>query len=368
VPRWLVEIDEIEGYAKHARLACDVLEQRLGLDRVDGDLVAITTAAAGVDRAGFSGSPTVPLDPAMPAIDGFRAVLANLADTIVANWEGTIDRLDPEFLHDLRVAVRRTRTIVTQGKKVLPPAVVEQAGERFASLGSLTGPARDLDVYLIEWHSYTEPLGADAMDALEPVRAVLERRRDAAHAALGAAMRSDEAAELMAAWQAWLNEPIGDEAPNVHAERALGNVVAKRLGRVHATLVEDGRRIGPDTAAAEIHDLRKDAKKLRYLLECCASLVPNGPRKAFVRPLKALQDNLGEHQDAEVHIATLRAVAGELHDLGASSDTMIAIGQLTERLDQQRLAARAEFSRRFAAYDSKSTRRALRAALDALEQ
>jgi CHAD domain-containing protein len=310
----------------------------------------------------------VPLDPAMPAIDGFRAVLANLADTIVANWEGTIDRLDPEFLHDLRVAVRRTRTIVTQGKKVLPPAVVEQAGERFASLGSLTGPARDLDVYLIEWHSYTEPLGADAMDALEPVRAVLERRRDAAHAALGAAMRSDEAAELMAAWQAWLNEPIGDEAPNVHAERALGNVVAKRLGRVHATLVEDGRRIGPDTAAAEIHDLRKDAKKLRYLLECFASLVPKGPRKAFVRPLKALQDNLGEHQDAEVHIATLRAVAGELHDLGASSDTMIAIGQLTERLDQQRLAARAEFSRRFAAYDSKSTRRALRAALDALEQ
>ncbi|HWM21894.1 MAG TPA: CHAD domain-containing protein [Ilumatobacteraceae bacterium] len=368
VPRWIVEVDEIEGYAKPARQARDVLGEQLGLERVDGDVLTIAAAGAGVDLAGFSSSPTVPLDPAMPAIDGFRAVLANLADTIVANWQGTIDRVDPEFLHDLRVAVRRTRTIVTQGKRVLPPAVVEQAGERFAALGSLTGPVRDLDVYLIEWQSYTEPLGADAMAALEPVRAVLARRRDEAHAALVAAMRSDAAAELMAAWRAWLNDPAGDEVPNVHADRALGKVVAKRIARVHATLVEDGRRIGPDTAAAEIHDLRKDAKKLRYLLECFASLLPKAPRKAFVRPLKALQDNLGEHQDAEVHIATLRAIAGELHDLGASSDTMLAIGQLSERLDQRRLAARAEFDRRFANYDTKSTRRAMRTALDALEE
>jgi len=366
LPRWMVEVDEIEGYTKRARHARDVLEQ-LGLERVDGDVLTIAAGTTGVDLAGYSPSPTVPLDPAMPAIDGFRAVLANLADTIVANWHGTIDRLDPEFLHDLRVAVRRTRTIVTQGKRVLPPAVVEQARERFAELGSLTGPVRDFDVYLIQWRSYTEPLGAGAMAALEPVRAVVERRRDAAHAALAAAMRSSQAAELMTAWQAWLREPSTDGVPGAHADLALGNVVAKRIARVHDTLLESGRRIRPDTDAARIHDLRKDAKKLRYLLECFASLLPTAPRKAFVRRLKALQDNLGEHQDAEVHIETLRDIAGELHAIGASAETMLAIGQLSERLDQRRLAARAEFARRFAKYDTKSTRRALRAALDELE-
>ena len=113
--------------------------------------------------------------------------------------------------------------------------------------------------------------------------------------------------------------------------------------------------IRPQTPADQVHDLRKDAKKLRYLLECFGSLLPDSPRKAFVRRLKALQDNLGEHQDAEVHVTELRAISRELHQDGASSDTMLAIGQLTERLDERRIVARAEFAERFAAYDTKAT-------------
>jgi hypothetical protein len=79
-----------------------------------------------------------------------------------------------------------------------------------------------------------------------------------------------------------------------------------------------------------------------------------------------LQDNLGEHQDAEVHIAEVRAIATELHRLGTSSATMLAIGQLNERLEQRRAAAHDEFAVRFAGYDTKATRRTLSTALDAL--
>ena len=165
----------------------------------------------------------------MPAIDGFRAVLTNLADTIVANWQGTIDQLDPEFLHDLRVAVRRTRSVLAQGKDVLPPAIVERARERFAWLGALTGPARDLDVYLIEWDSYTGPLGVEVIAALAPVRVLLERRRESAYGALVQAMQSAEAAELMTTWRTWLHEPGMPDHQAGHAGRQLGTVVAKRI-------------------------------------------------------------------------------------------------------------------------------------------
>ena len=65
----------------------------------------------------------------------------------------------------------------------------------------------------------------------------------------------------------------------------------------------------PDTPAEQVHDLRKDAKKLRYLLECFGSLLPKSPRKQFVKRLKALQDNLGEHQDAEVHVAAASGIS-----------------------------------------------------------
>ena len=138
--------------------------------------------------------------------------------------------------------------------------------------------------------------------------------------------------------------------------------------RAHGVLIERGRLIGPDTPAEHLHDLRKDAKKLRYLLECFGSLLPDRPRKRYVKRLKALQDNLGEHQDAEVHVSMLRAISRELHDTGSSPDTMVAIGQLTERLDQQRLAARTEFAERFADYDTPATSRALDAVLDGITQ
>jgi CHAD domain-containing protein len=143
-------------------------------------------------------------------------------------------------------------------------------------------------------------------------------------------------------------------------------VVAKRIARAHSSLVEDGRQIRPDSPAEQVHDLRKDAKKLRYLVECFGSLLPEKPRKRYVRQLKALQENLGEHQDAEVHIEMLQSLTVELDESGTAADTLVAIGQLTERLDQTRITARAEFADRFADYDSPATQRALDAMLEAI--
>ena len=83
---------------------------------MDGDAVDAILAAAGVDRAGRHIEPGIELDPQAPAIEGYRLVLANLDEAIEANRQGTIDDIDPEFLHDLRVAVRRSRSILRHGR------------------------------------------------------------------------------------------------------------------------------------------------------------------------------------------------------------------------------------------------------------
>lgn len=303
----------------------------------------------------------------MPAIDGFRAVLANLADTIVANWQGTIHHLDPEFLHDLRVSVRRTRSILSQGKDVLPPTIVKRARERFSWLGTLTGLARDLDVYLIEWDIYTSSFDAEIIIALEPVHNLLKRRHQSAFAALVQALQSGEATAWMTAWRIWLQNPPQEEAQGVDASGPLGEEVVKNIRDAQANLVEGGRLIRSDTPADQIHSLRKDAKKLRYLLECFGNLLPDAPRKSFVKRLKAFQDNLGEHQDAVVHLAELREISRELHASGETSDTKLAIGRLSELLDQRRIAARTDFVENFVAYDTKATRRAFDTMLDGVK-
>ena len=156
----------------------------LGIEECETDTLTLCAAAAGVDLAGFTASATVPLDRGMAAKDGFRLVLANLATTITANWQGTIDQTDPEFLHDLRIAVRRTRTVLAVSKQVFAAAILDHTRDEFSWLADLTSTPRDLDVYLLEWSNYTDPLGSGVAALLEPVRDLLERRRtDGAHRA-----------------------------------------------------------------------------------------------------------------------------------------------------------------------------------------
>ncbi len=349
-----VEVDAHLGFEKHAKKACAALT-RLGLEQLDHDTLTEAARVAGAHLGGYPGPSDIELDPAMPATDGYRAVLAGLADTIVANWQGTIDETDIEFLHDLRIAVRRTRTVLGEAKKVLPSAVLADARAEFKQLGAVTSPPRDLDVYLEEWSTYTDGLAPETVSALEPVRTLLNERQVAAHQELSDALRDPAAIAFMAAWQRALTDPPTDDDRAAEVDDALVDVVAKRIVAAHTRLVEDGRLIRDDTPAEAVHDLRKDAKKLRYMIECFASLLADGPRKKFVRRLKQLQDNLGVHQDAEVHVATLREIATDLHPRGETPETMVAIGRLTERIDQRRMDARAEFAERFAAYDTDDT-------------
>jgi len=357
----MAEVQAMEGYPKAAERASTLLSS-FGLHRHSTDMLSMLAEHAGVDVRGYAGSPTVALARDEAAFDGFRRVLANLADAMAANWAGTVDDVDSEFLHDLRVAVRRTRSVLSEAKRVLPDDVRAHHRSEFRWLGTVTSPARDLDVYMIEWDGYVGPLGPDVARALRPVIDHIARQRDIQHVALAEALRSARYGQLMTEWRAWLNAGDPEELLR-DARRPLGAVAGRRIAVAQAQLLERGRSIGPESPAEELHELRKDAKRLRYLLECFGGVLSAGPRKAFVQRLKALQDNLGEHQDTEVHSTQLRTFATDLPE--ATPETLVAIGQLTERFELRRQEARGEFARRFAAYDTTATARTLETALRA---
>jgi len=316
-----------------------------------------------VDLGGTRLSPAVEIDRHEPALAAFRRVLANLAATVEANRPGTVADLDSEFLHDLRVAVRRTRSVLAHGRQVLPAEVAAAAREGFGWLGEATSAARDLDVWTIEWDAYTAPLPGRAGRALAPVVEEIGRRRAAAHGELAAVLAGPRYRELLAWWRAWLDGPPVDPGGPKGAAPA-GAVAARCVRRAQERLLARGRAVTAASPAEDLHELRKDAKRLRYALECLATVFDPGATKAFVRRLKALQDNLGEHQDAEVHAAQLAAIARHLHGTGAAGpDALVAVGQLTEHLDRRRRAARQGFARRFAAYDTGGTARALATAI-----
>ncbi len=106
-------------------------------------------AAAGRQPGDYSGKIDVKLTPEMPARRAMQAVLLQLLNTLEADVPGTVRDTDTEFLHDLRVAVRRSRSAVRLCGDVLAAGVPEAFRGEFKWLGDVTAPSRGLDVYLL---------------------------------------------------------------------------------------------------------------------------------------------------------------------------------------------------------------------------
>ena len=85
----------------------------------------------------------------MPAATALATILTALLDALEANVPGTIRDIDTEFLHDLRIAVRWTRSALKLCGGALPAGLARDFRAEFRWLGDLTTPTRDLDVYLL---------------------------------------------------------------------------------------------------------------------------------------------------------------------------------------------------------------------------
>jgi len=305
-------------------------------------------------------SPTIRLRRGQRAALGFAAELAHLAGVVVGHWDGTLEDSDPEELHQLRVALRRSRSVLRGGRSVFADETLERFEDELRWLAGLTGPTRDLDLFIDGWPNYTEGLDTRTIVALLPVSERLHRHRRDAFDGLTDGMESERAVHLVAAWTAELTAiQRGLRTVGEDGDRRLGRVVGKRIRAAHRRLIKDGRRIADDSPQTALHELRKEAKRLRYLIECFGGALPKTPGKRFSRRLKALQDDLGAIQDGAVHRAELDLIAAELDREGASRTTMLAVSRLRQQIESAATQARDEFAKRFAAFDANKTRRIL---------
>lgn len=363
MPAWVAEIVEVAGHADDAERTAARFEA-IGPHEHDSGVVELAVSLAGRSLAGRSTSPTVPLSADDDALEAFRAVLRNLLATMLDNLPGTIADIDPEFLHDFRVAIRRTRSVVAEGKKVLPAEVRDRFATEFRELAGATSRSRDLDVYVLGWGDTVAKLDPDTRPATSPVLHALEGHQREAHIEMCRVLDSKATHDLLDSWQAWLDAP---DVTNPDAG-PIGPYIAGRIDKAQRTVIGHGRAISSDSEPERLHDLRKDAKKLRYLLECFGSLLPKKARSSFVSHLKSLQDNLGEHQDLEVQLDELRRLAHDLHAASkVDADALLAVGRLIDVLDRRRREVRDEFATRFADYDTKDNRKALHRLLATIE-
>ncbi len=347
-----VHLAAVRGYDRALERLSRTMASRLRFYPAELSLADEAVIAGGGRPGGVDGRVSVPLCAQDQASHAAAAVLTALLDVIEANLEGTIADLDSEFLHDLRVSVRRSRSVQREFRRTLPPAELTVFRAGFRRLQHVTGPVRDLDVWLLEFREMTERVPEALRPDLDRLLAVLRARRLAARRRMLAALRAPRTTSLLADWRAFLERPDGDgRQPAPDASRPIGALAGQRIRKVYLGMVQLGAIIGPSSPAESYHELRKRGKELRYLLELFgAPLYPEQTIKPMTRVLKDLQDVLGRHQDREVQISSLRLLAPEVAGGPGVTGAAMAMGVLIERLDEDRLAARRAFAERFEAF------------------
>jgi len=364
-------VTEVRGYPGQARRAARLIALAPGIEPLGSDgsyLLDDALRAIGRRPGDYSNKVDAKITAGMPARKAVATILLALLDALEVNVDGVLRDTDTEFLHDLRVAVRRTRAAIKLiGDALgLPDADYDRFAAEFKWLGDQTTPVRDLDVHLLDFDVMASRLRAAKKDDLVPFCTFLQGRRAREFRALARCLRSPRFSELTAQWRATLTA-ILDRADKRPARRGgaksaqepltAGRLAVARTGQAFRKVSRKGGAITADSPPQSLHDLRKRCKELRYVLEFFSPLHDKGAYSAVVGDLKKLQDCLGDFQDNEVQIDEIRALAGAMLAAGpvfggdtVPVGTLLAMGELTAGLAISQQAARAAFETRFAGF------------------
>ena len=262
------------------------------------------------------------------------------------NEQGAIDDIDTEFIHQYRVNLRKTRSLLNLMKKALPVEVHLGLKERLAKLAGVTNDLRDLDVFLLERDYYQQMLPDNFSNGLDRLFKMIARDREKARKVVFTSFQSDEhhavfdeVVSLLEADPVFINPLSRKPILDVAKKKILGRYEKIRLL---------GSTIDEQTPDEEVHELRIECKKLRYLMEFFAELFPKKRIKHLIKSLKGLQTILGNFNDYSVQKAFL---ASYEKNHRKSAELSAAINGLVAVLHQKQIQERTKVQDAFASFN-----------------
>jgi CHAD domain-containing protein len=248
------------------------------------------------------------------AMDGsrlLRTMMLSTLDQVLCNGsELAAGSADPEHVHQLRVGVRRLRTVLQELAPLsdgLEPGWEAVLSAAFAQLGAI----RDNDAVAAAVRPLLERAGAPKLSWC-PTASVAQDP--------GAIVRAKAFQDTLRALQCWsLAEPA--TAATKLAPKAARRCLVQRLTRLHQQVTRDGKKF-ERLPEAQQHRVRKRLKRLRYLAELVSALWPRKATQRYLRMLSPAQDALGHHNDVCV------AAAKFLADAQQDPQSLFAAGYL----------------------------------------
>jgi len=343
----------VKGYAKKHDEVRALLE-RDGLKSESGCLLDLALELFDRRPHAESAKPAHDLEPDQRSDVAMKSVHRRQLVAMQRNEEGLRGNIDTEFLHDFRVAVRRTRSALAQVPGVFPGAVVQRFRRGFSWLGQASGPLRDLDVYLLSLPRYAESLPEEQRPALDPVAHYLHQQHRKEHRRLCAVLATSRYRQLVRSWEEFLDREVPPRTSLPNAARPIRQLASDRIRRSHRRVIKRGKAIKTGSPPARLHRLRIECKKLRYLLEFFSSLYAEREIRRLIGALKKLQNNLGDFNDYVLQQQALKGIADRLSESRPVPDpTQHAIHGVLRHLEEQQDATRKAFHARFKAFSDR---------------
>ncbi len=246
------------------------------------------------------------LDATMTVSDALAVVLAHFGERLRHLAPRAAEGQGPEPVHQMRVTVRRARSALKLfGRAAAAPALVA-FGAGLRELGHALGPARDWDVFL---GGITKSVAAAAGQAASRrLAGAAGRRREEGYDALRCYLDGDgfRRLGLLLAVGA-LDRPWEREAPGAALAVPIMTFADAALQRQWKRLMAPGADLS-DLPEPRLHEIRLEAKRMRYAAELFAGLHDRKRAGRFVAHLAELQERLGQLNDGAVAATLLEAL------------------------------------------------------------
>ncbi len=352
-----LHVEPVRGYPKYYRTTVARLG-KMGFVQIKPETIYFEALKERNKTPGkYSSKLKLQLQPEMRSDEAAKIILRSLFGIMKVNEDYIGEDLDTEFLHDFRVAVRRTRVALSQIKGVFPADTTKKFQRDFASLGKLSNELRDLDVYLLKESAYKKMLPDSLRDEINPLFEFLKNKRSTVLGDVKNGLSSRESAKVFRTWENFLDEPPEGSPTAPNAEIPVVKLARKRIHKRYIKILRTGAQLLEEANGERLHALRIECKKLRYLIEFFSSLFPDKKISFLIKELKTLQDNLGDFNDLCIQQAYLRKTVDELPIADHQAKmTTLAIGSLIGNLEEQTQAVKGSFSEIFTRFASPAHR------------
>lgn len=214
------------------------------------------------------------------------------------NHNAFMETGDAEAIHQMRVGLRRFRSVIFAFKKVMNLTTTSSLLGQIKSLFKALGKIREIDVFLSEILPKTQDLlKHDQKDVL--TKTLLAERNRLSHN-LKTKLKAPTFTHFVLELGDWIESQqwILDDCSTEYSwyQRPLSEYAKMRLSKLHKKLVDQVLQ-QKHSDFSKWHQLRLLTKKLRYSCEFFSNQFKQGSSKPYIRSLSNWQDRLGRMND-----------------------------------------------------------------------